>query len=132
MEIRFLDPDAKKKNKYLNHLGAIEKRKNREGLLTSEIIIIAKFFERKKLNNALTLNVNRTDLLNVTGWVRTLFKLQPYEQAMNDLKTIGIILPISQIDERKIRNEYNRRNRKKPQISRKPRGPVEVQIIKRR
>lgn len=111
MEIGFLDPDAPKKRRYQNYLRAIRNFLKNDSISTADTKLIAKFFERKQLNRAIRKNPNRVQLLNLIGWVRTLFRLQPFEQAHRDLQLIGLNLEIQPHYERKIRNEYRRRNR---------------------
>lgn len=132
MEIGFLDPDAPKKRKYLDYRKAIKKFLNRNTLTQEDRILLSMFFERRQFNLRIQ-KENKHWLLNLAGWIRALFRLQPFEIANQDLCNLGLVLKFGSVNERKIRNEYRRRNQKPLQkIERKKSAPVVVLIRKKR
>jgi len=127
MKIDFLDPDAPKKRRYQNYLRAIRNFLKNNSISATDMKLVAKFFERKQLNREIRKNPNRVQTLNLIGWVRTLFRLQPFEQAHRDLRSLGLNLEIQPHYERKIRNEYRRRNR--PTVARVDRSVKSTPVV---
>ena len=125
--IDFIDPDYKKKKKYNNHLKALIKMKDQ--IEKHELALVSEFFERKLLNKRV--KDNRVFLLNVAGSIRTLFRIFEFQKVTQDLKEVGIELTVPQKHLNKIRNEYNRRNRKSKQNFKRSKTAVQVEYKKR-